>query len=149
MAKIIELAKKVSEYWLSHGVDTQGVTSEEIEKTEKRVGSLPESYKDFIFRSGIPKTEDSNGIYFWSLGDLVRADHLLSKAGYEISLKDELVVIADYMQESWWYGLWLTGEDYGRVSLILGGDINDPQEPIGDFQHFLQCYLNDSAEIYK
>ena len=59
------------------------------------------------------------------------------------------MIIADYLQESWWYAIWVAGPFSGHVSLVLGRDGDgNPEPPLGTFVDFLLAYLNDDASLY-
>lgn len=150
MAEVATVAARVREHWLSHGLLVSPVSSDELAAL-KRMGpeGIPEAYEVFLRVAGVPNGEDREGFRFW-LPREIRATHdVLGEAGYDSNVSELSVIIVDYLQESWWYALWLTGPFTGSVSLVLGHeDGNDPQAPLGTFVDFLLAYLGDDARLY-
>jgi hypothetical protein len=150
MAEVAAVAEKVRQHWLSQGLRVSPVKPEELEALRRsRPDRIPEDYEAFLRIAGLPEDEDGEGFRFW-LPNEVRATHdVLGEARYASDAVEPSVIIADYLQESWWYALWLAGPFRGHVSLVLGhADGRDPQPPLGTFVDFLLAYLNDEARLY-
>lgn len=150
MAEVAAVAKDVRRRWLSQGLRVTPIASEEIEGLRQLHpdGHWAE-YETFLRIAGLPHEEDRNGVRFWLPREVHSARDVLVDAGYQCDMMDPSVIFADYLQESYWYGLWLAGPLIGRVSLVLGtADGTDPQPPIGSLVDFLLAYLNDDARMY-
>jgi hypothetical protein len=150
MAEVATIAARVREHWLSHGLLVSPVKSDEIAVLKRmRPEGIPEAYEAFLRIAGLPDGEDPEGFRFWLPREVRTTRDVLGEAGYDSNASEPSVIIADYLQESWWYALWLTGPFTGSVSLVLGHkDGNDPQPPLGTFADFLLAYLRDDARLY-
>jgi len=150
MAEVAVLAKEVRQHWLSQGLRVSSVKPEELaELTRSRLAGIPEEYEAFLRVAGLPDDEDGAGFRFWLPREVRATSHVLGESGYGSEGAEPSVIIADYLQESWWYGLWLAGPFAGQVSLVLGNEAGkDPQPPLGTFVDFLLAYLNDDVRLY-
>jgi hypothetical protein len=146
--ELYALFHQVMKRWASAGVLGPPNAEDAIAAAERRVGRLHGSYKQFLRCAGVQLDDDQSSVLFWRPGDLRPAEDVLRDCGREVSFENPAVVIADYMQESWWYVLWLAGVHTGCVSLVLGGDPHDLQPPMGSFVDFLSAYLEDAPEMY-
>ena len=144
MGPVVDRWSNVHAYWAMCGMSlTKYTPAQVIEKSR----TLPPDYADLL-RSGIALDEDPNGFRFWSLDEIAPTEEVLRRAGYDVYYNDTIIV-ADYMQESWWYCLWHRGPFSGHVSLVVGtSEGNDPQPPLGSITQFLSLYVIDSAELY-
>lgn len=150
MAQIVEVAKSVREYWLSQGLSVSPVKPEELEGLRCSMpGGIPEEYEAFLRIAGLAESEDSEGFRFWFPGEVRATRDVLGEARYVSDATNMSVIIADYLQESWWYALWLTGPSRGQISLVLGQEGGrDPQPPVGKLSDFLVAYMTDDAGLY-
>jgi hypothetical protein len=150
MAEVAAVAKEVRQHWLSQGLRVSSVEPEELAELRRlRPEGIPEEYEAFLRIAGLPDDEDGAGFRFWLPKEVRATSDVLSEAGHGSDATEPSVIIADYLQESWWYGLWLAGPFTGRVSLVLGHeDGRDPQPPLGTFVDFLLAYLNDDVRLY-
>ncbi len=150
MPAIVELASRVRNYWLAQGLEVAVVRYQDVLAAEKALGyPLPPDYRDFLSVAGLPYRDDKEGFLFWPLMDLAPAYDVLLNAGSGEIEDKTAIVFADYLQECWWYQIWISGPLTGKVSLVLGTDDNsDPQAPIGTFSEFLEAYLVDSELLY-
>lgn len=150
MIELGELARKVRRHWLLQGLRVRPVEPEEMaELKQSRPEGIPKEYEVFLRIAGLPNDEDGAGFRFWLPREVRTVRDVLGGAGYEGDTVELIVVIADYLQESWWYGLWSVGPFAGHVSLVLGReDGGDPQPPLGTFIDFLVAYLGDDACLY-
>jgi hypothetical protein len=134
--------------WISQGLDPKPVDLGAAPGHLRN--QLPVEYTQFVTAVGVPSFEDSQGFLFWQPGDLCTAADLLKaqeKTRDERVALGSLLVFADYLQECWWYGVWMSGESQGFVSLVTG--TNDPRAPIGTFADFLSAYLVDGEVLYS
>lgn len=152
MAEVKSLAEQVRQHWLSQGLRTSPLTPEDLTKLrQSHPDGIPEAYETFLRFAGLPSDEDSEGFRFWSPREVRATRDVLGEAGYKIEAEEAAasVIIADYLQESWWYALWLAGPYRGCVSLVLGrANGQDPQPPLGTFLEFLLAYLHDDGRMY-
>ena len=150
MAEVATIADRVRERWLSHGLLVSPVKSDELAALKRLPpDGIPEAYEAFLRIAGLPDGEDREGFRFWLPREVRPTRDVLGEAGYVCNASEPSVIIADYLQESWWYALWLTGPFTGSVSLVLGHkDGNDPQPPLGTVAEFLLAYLRDDARLY-
>ena len=109
---------------------------------ERRLNvSLPSGLAELYRRSdGTPYgNPDEAGHRFWSICEL-RPDEDYSWA----------VVFADHREESWWYGIDLTGRGcMGIGAVYLLGEIGRPALYIASsFEDFVRLYLKDDQRLY-
>jgi hypothetical protein len=150
MAEVEVVAKEVRQRWLSQGLRPSSVKPEELVALSRLAPEgVPKEYEAFLRIAGLPDDEDAAGFRFWRPTEVRVTSDVLHAAGYAIDAIERSVIIADYLQESWWYGLWLSGRFAGQVSLVLGqADGKDPQPPLGSFAEFLLAYLGDDVRLY-
>ena len=91
---------------------------------------------------------DHEGFLFWSPNDCRFADDYGVTANFAFSISEACVIFADYMQESWWYGLWVKGPWVGMVSPIWGSLEDSVVEPIGTFSEFIKKYLVSDTSLF-
>jgi len=151
MTGVATLAIRVREHWLSHGLGVSPVPSAELtELKRRRPEGIPEAYEEFLLIAGLPAGDDEQGFRFWLPREVAATRDVLEASGYRSNATESSLIIADYLQESWWYALWLAGPFRGSVSLVLGVENGtDPQPPLGTFNEFLFAYLNDDAILYR
>lgn len=139
MAEVAAVAKAVRQHWLSQGLRVSFVDPNELVALKRsRSEGIPEEYEAFLRIAGLPDDEDRVGFRFWSPKEVCATSEVLRQTGYLHVATESSLVIADYLQESWWYGLWSTGRFTGHVSLVLGQTRGvDPQPPLGSFVDFL------------
>lgn len=150
MAEVAAVAEKVRQHWLSQGLRVSPVKPDDLAELRRlRPEGMPEEYEAFLRIAGLPDAEDGEGFRFWLPSELRATSDVLGEAGYGSDAAELSVIVADYLQESWWYGLWVTGPFRGQVSLVLGDEGGrDPQPPLGTFVDFLLAYLKDDARLY-
>jgi hypothetical protein len=144
---IAAAARRVRAYWDQLGVSGGLYSPAEIEEAEVRLGRLPDEFKTFLATAGEQTSEDENGMLFWPPDRLRTAHEVLTEAGHPVDVSTQAIVIADHMQESWWYVLWIGGPRTGRVSLVLGGDPNDFKSQIAALDEFLNEYVADGSRL--
>jgi hypothetical protein len=141
-----ELVGEVRRYWAEQGlqpkdVDLSGLPGDVC-------GRLPPTYEAFLRQAGLPDREDDQGFLFWQPSELRSAAALLVHQDVpDRAALESLWVFADYLQESWCYGLWLSDDRLGEVSLVTG--VGDPRPSIGTFPEFLSAYLVDDPILYS
>ncbi len=146
---INETLKRIKERWKQSAVLGRQDQSIAIAKLEQRVGQLPPPYKEFLTVAGEQTDDDTEGFLFWKAEDVIMAKEFFSQnsIGFN-SVFEGAIIIADYLQESWYYVLWVGGNRIGHVGLVSGvGDAE--RKTIGDFSEFLECYLLDSSALYS
>ena len=150
MAEVAAIAEQVREHWLAQGLRVSSIETEALAEVKRsRPEGIPEEYETFLRIAGLPHDEDRNGFRFWLLREVRATADVLGDAGYASDTAAPSVIIADYLQESWWYALWMAGPFMGHVSLVLGHESGkDPQPPLGTFMDFLLAYLSDDGRLY-
>ncbi len=141
---------QVRQHWLDQGLRVLPVAMDEaVEAWRSLPGMPPEEYEVFLRTAGLPADEDAQGFRFWLPRELRSTADVLRSAGYESDATEASVIFADYLQESWWYALWMSGPWRGGVSLVLGTRSGkDPQLPLGSLEEFLEAYLKDDERLY-
>lgn len=148
MVKTSDLALAVRERWLSEGVFDKDVTNSDVSELERRVGALPTAYKEFLLIAGTQADNDEEGFLFWPPQEVRPVREVVSEQGYDFAGDEEAIVIADYLQESWWYGLWTAESKRGEGFIVLGYQREKPMSSIGGLEQLLAAYLSGSSELY-
>lgn len=130
---IRSLARRVREEWSARGL--AGPPPKLDEMPEAVRNDLPEEFLAFLGEAGLPDDEDMDGKYFtfWPPEKWI----VSRVAG------DTLLVFADYLIDSHRFGLWVSGEHRGAVSLVF----DEPEPPLAGFAQFLQMYLDDDPAL--
>ncbi|MCP3166610.1 hypothetical protein [Myxococcus qinghaiensis] len=149
MATITDIANQVRQHWLTQGPRAHPVARDEIVEAWRSLpGALPDEYETFLRIAGLPPDDDLRGFRFWWPKELRATADVLRDAGYPCNATEASVIIADFLQESWWYALWVTGPWKGYVSLVLGSyNGSDPQFPLGSLEDFLLAYIKDDDDV--
>lgn len=149
MAGLTEIATQVRQHWLKQSLRVLPVAKEALADAWRSLpGTPPEEYETFLRTAGLPTDEDAQGFRFWLPQELRATSDVLRDAGYGCNATEASVVFADYLQESWWYALWVSGPWKGYVSLVLGTKSgNDPQFPLASLEEFLLAYIKDDEEL--
>jgi|GEM_PF-6830409 len=149
MAEITDIATQVRQHWLKRYMDVQPVVMKELVDAWRSLpGGLPEEYEAFLRTAGLPTDADIRGFRFWLPEELRSTADVLRDAGYGCNATEASVIFADYLHQSWWYALWVSGPWKGYVSLVLGtrnGD--DPRFPLGTLEEFLLGYIKDDDDV--
>jgi hypothetical protein len=150
MVGVAAVAREVRRHWLSQGLRVSPVKFEELADLKRlHPSGIPEEYTAFLRIAGLPGDEDREGFRFWLPRQVRATRDVLEEAVYGSDATAPSVIIADYLQESWWYGLWLAGPFAGHVSLVLGHEAGqDPQRPLGTIVDFLRAYVHGDARLY-
>lgn len=150
MAEMSTVSKNVRQHWLAQGLRISAVPADQLDEFRQRFPrGIPQDYTTFLSIAGLPDDEDAEGFRFWPLREVRSTRVVLQDAGYGSDVSACSVIIADYLQESWWYCLWLDGPAVGQVSAVWGTrDGNDPQPPLGTLASFLRLYLDDDERLY-
>ncbi|NTX07346.1 hypothetical protein [Myxococcus sp. CA040A] len=149
MAAITNIATQVRQHWLERHLNVQPVAMKDVADAWRSLpGVLPEEYEAFLRIAGLPTDDDSRGFRFWLPEELRATADVLRDAGYGCNATEASVIFADYLQQSWWYALWVSGPWKGYVSLVLGlYSGNDPQFPLGSLEDFLLAYIKDDDDV--
>lgn len=150
MAELEDALEQVRQHWRSQGLRSSCVDETDLaELRQRRTAGLAAEYETFLRSVGVPDSEDRESFRFWPPAEVRETRDVLADAGYRCVSDERSVIIADYLQESWWYALWLDGPFKGSVSLVLGRDDGmDPQPPLGPFVDFLFAYVRDDQRLY-
>jgi hypothetical protein len=155
MAQIEIVAQAIRKRWLSQGLWVRALKPHELEVLRQlSPDGVPADYEAFLRVAGVLESEDRVGIRFWLPKEVRATREVLADAGLASNSAWPSVIIADYMEESWWYALWIGGPFRGQVSLALGdsllgdAEVKDPQAPLGTLVDFLLAYMSDDARLY-
>lgn len=132
-----ELARDVRLFWEQQGLLRKTVSRDEIQNAERRLGRFPEDYRTFLLEAGINVEPGTAWIRFWSPDELRRTSQVVENdSTYSI-------IIADYMDESWWYTLELP---FGRVRLSSG--LHESKQLAGmSLSDFVSKYINNFQSL--
>ena len=148
MGEVSDKVNSVRKRWNRAGVLGREIEMSEITSLERRIGSIPPSYKEFLLEVGRQDDDDEDGFFFWAPEAVSPVNVLFTENDIETCpVLEEAVVIADYLQESWYYVLWTQGPRTGQVGLATGKD-DEKRKPIGNLLAFLESYLVDSKALY-
>jgi hypothetical protein len=146
----VDAHSRLAHYWHQQGLDVRPVGAADLARVEQRLGvELPESFTSALAQAGVPSADDKEMFLWWPPQQWQLTADVLAAAGYAHRAGHASVVFMDYMQESWWYSLWVDGPHLGYVSLALGtSDGCDPQPPIAAFDEFVSLYVADDESLY-
>ena len=147
MSNVAEYALEIRRRWIKAGLLGDEILNADIDRLEKRIGKLPSSYKSFLSTAGVQTDSDAEGYLFWPPVDVRSLREVSEALGYYASGKEAAVVIADYLQESWWYCLWIAGPNVGTV-FLAGLKESGATSAVGDMATFLEAYLCYSPSMY-
>lgn len=143
-----DLALEVRRRWLARGILGRDISRVEVGELEARVGPLPSAFKSLLLIAGTQVDDDDEGVLFWPPEEVCPAREVLSKEGYRLVGAEDAIVIADYMEQSWWYALWIRGRERGNVFLVRGEWQEAPLDSIGNVAGFLRAYLFEPGRLY-
>lgn len=150
---IFDLGARVRERWKSLGVTTSVCDGDCLQYSAHLsfpLHPILREYAAFSAVVGCQYNDDAMGFRFWPPAEVRMTRDVLVDAGYQCLSADASVVFADFMQESYWYSLWLAGPNAGMVSFTLGSiDGDDPQPPFATFHAFLELYLRDDWNMFR
>jgi hypothetical protein len=136
-------------HWESQGLVASCIDLARVAQLRARHQGLAEPYLALLLEVGVPAGDDRQGFRFWQPPELLETSIVLATAGYKCHSKHRSLIVADYLQESWWYAIWLEGPWLGMVSRALGTSTgDDPVPPLGTFTDFVRAYLADDARLY-
>lgn len=141
---IVDLARKVRGRWLLSDLK---VTDLEVPEGCPLLGCGDE-YLLFLLHAGVLDDNDDQYFRFWKLAEIRTTSEALGEVDEPGSLAVDSLIIADHLQESWWYGLGVAGRLKGRVFLVPGS-IVDPPPVSWTLVEFLEAYLSDDESLYQ
>ena len=148
MAGVTDSAERVRRHWARQGLGVKPLSVEDLRRLAAlSPEGMPHEYEKFLRSVGLPTHQDSAGFRFWWPHEIRPTDQVLADAGCPASAPSPSVIVADYLQECWWFALWLAGPYRGQVSLVSGRD-DGPLPPIGSVGDFLEAYLADDSRLY-
>ncbi|OOQ58338.1 SMI1/KNR4 family protein [Mucilaginibacter pedocola] len=100
---------------------------------------LPQDFIDLYRVSNGTSDWDDSSITFYGVGGLITMGSRFSLP--ENHSMQSVVIFADYMDESWWYGVNLNQEGYEIVIISSGDKLNIVARSLDEF---IQLYLADS-----
>jgi hypothetical protein len=167
-AELIAVAMEVRQHWLSQGLPLFPVSATQLEDLHRSfLEGLPEEYETFLRVAGLHQ-DGQEMVRFWKPHEIRRSSDVVREADEHnarvsrnkeqpprnphhervFRTLDQSLVIADYMQESWWYALWISGPSRGLVSYVGGyTDGRDPAPVLGTLVEFLQAFMKDDERL--
>ncbi len=103
------------------------------------------AYSRFLKIAGLHTRCDKKGFLFWPPNLVCFVEDLPHIPRGPLQ---SCAVFADYMQESWHYGIWTQGRNIGQVIPLWGSADWESQPPLGTLEKFLQLYLDDAPALY-
>lgn len=138
-------------YWKDQGIKiANGKKEIEITSFEEDNGILfPLEFRQYLSRvNGMefsyPNEGDSNGFLFYPLENLE-----LYKNPFKENMSNSVLIFADYLHRSWWYGL-IIKANVNEASIVLLPTLNcnNYQFITNSFLEFIEFYMLNSEKIY-
>ncbi|SHG97466.1 hypothetical protein SAMN04488109_2706 [Chryseolinea serpens] len=140
------LLDELREFWKDQGIETVPVSWKETALGPEGL-RLPADFRVFYSKlNGMsnlyPNEMDSEGFLFYPIDVLVTVREEFDEPG----LPKNIIVFAEYMHKSWWYGIELRADgtyvigiipDRGRFKVITNS-----------LEVFMRLYLMDASELY-
>jgi len=142
---------EVRAHWLSHKIQISEASIQDLDAFSRWSLESPAiAYADLFRVAGIPSDCDREGFRFWRPDEIrLTGEVLQNDAGCTGNLDTNSVIVADYLQECWWYCLWISGQYAGSVSIVLGDEKLDMiRAPRWTLEGFLRAYLDDDPTLY-
>lgn len=137
-------------YWKKQNIPVISNSIEDIERTEAKKGiSLPHDFKEFYaevngMASHYPSKADSRGFLIYPLQAVTPVRKVSEITASKRN--GSILVFAEYMEKTWWYGVQLNEEGDYTIGLVTrkGGF-----KPITNFlAEFIDLYMEDSSRLY-
>lgn len=151
MAGLKEIALEVRARWVSQKLQVSEATPQGLDLFSRwELESPAPAYADFFRVAGVPNDCDREGFRFWGPDELRLTGEVLRRDPRRTGNFDtNSLIIADYLQECWWYCLWISGRYAGRVSIVLGDEhAGTIRAPRWSLEGFLRAYLADDPSLY-
>ena len=104
---------------------------------------IPKDFELFYKLTDGTLDQDSEGFQFYNIKDLI-------KIGKKFNSKNDLsdiILFADYMLESWWYGLKQKNEYEYEIGIVATKDTFTPIAKSLD--DFITMYIQDADKLYQ
>lgn len=135
-------------FWEGKGISSLARPGEEISKFNFGGGVfLPDDLiKYFSVLNGMeslyPNEFDDEGFLFYPLQGLVTSNQEFSKP-----IEKDILIIAEYMHKSWWYGLKVIDKDTYSIGIIP--EENKFKILTDSLSEFLKMYMSNSHKLYS
>ncbi len=150
MAAIVAVAEEVKHFWLSQGLKVHSVGADELIALRRTLGgTIPTEYEAFLRIAGLPDDEDKSGIRFWQPLEVRIMRSAIHDSSASLVAGEQIALIADYFQESWSYGIWLSGPLAGSVSVVPSPTSGWVAHPVGTMAEFLTAYVAGDPRVYS
>jgi len=145
--------EKLIKYWKCQVIDTAQCSEYQIEVYEKETRiKLPDDFREFYrmangMSSHFPNWMDEEGFLFYPIEKVESFNKVFKKRWWNKGKKN-ILVFAEYMNKSWWYGVELSDitNDY-EIGIIPDGNSFKPiTKSLSDF---IQLYLENSPMLYE
>ena len=135
----------LKEYWGTNGITS---TNDECDINKILVTKellLPHDFILFFkFLNGMNE-QDEEGFLFYKIENLI---NMKRKFDFSVnSLLSDIVIFADYMYESWWYGVKTINDDEYEIGIISTAEIF--KKISNSYEEFIQLYITDSPLLYE
>ncbi|HEY4238184.1 MAG TPA: hypothetical protein VGM88_00130 [Kofleriaceae bacterium] len=124
-------AQRLRAHWKRGGIHRGDVPAAEL----RRLASLPADYLTLLRIAGWANDCDDEQHYLWE------------PARISAESEHPFILIGDYMQESWWYGLGVRGPSCGRAA-ILPNARPEPSAIVGTVGEFAAMIVADDHGLY-
>lgn len=141
----IEILVALKKYWGKNGIVSVNTESDISSVLAAKNLTLPHDFIFFFKHLNGMHDQDEEGFYFYKIEDLtdMRRKFDLSAS----AALSRIVIFADYMVESWWYGV-RTGNN-GQYEIGIISSSEDFKIICISFSEFIHLYLMDSPILYK
>lgn len=145
------IISQVIEFWKEQNIEIAGPSIDGIQNFKSEKGSdLPLDFKEFYstvngMEALYPNETDNQGFLFYPVNEIVSVVEEFDKTG--IMNAKNILIFAEYMQKSWWYGIEIIDADKYVIGIIPD---KNRFKPICDtLTQFLRFYLSDSPILYN
>lgn len=140
----IDTLNKVINHWKEEDILSTNSQSTfvNVALSENKI-VIPSDFIKLYKESNGTSDYDSESFKFYQYGELITMTAKFSLS--LISPLNEVIIFADYMQESWWYGFRVNKHGY-EIGIIP--EANTFKVISNSLFEFLNLYLSDSSKLY-
>lgn len=141
----IDIIFALKKHW-----NKNGITSVNSENDIKKILAfknliLPYDFVFFFKHLNGTSEQDEEGFHFYKIENLI---DMKEKFNLEMtSPVSDIMIFADYMAESWWYGIKMDKDEGYEIGIISSSE--DFKRISNSFEEFINLYLIDSPLIYE
>ncbi|MBW8684708.1 SMI1/KNR4 family protein [Chitinophaga rhizophila] len=142
----------LTEYWKNQNIDIVQNFDYEIDAFQKDAKvELPDDFRIYYLTmngmsSHFPNWMDKNGFLFYPLEEVEPFNKIFKKRWGNRDKKN-ILIFAEYMHKSWWYGIRIDNVKNAYEIGIISDE--DQFKPISNsLSDFIQFYLQDASILY-